>query len=170
MLAILAVAVIISFVAINRIQTAYDRFLDVNTKLVGGANELRFELRDQVAHYRAILLYPDQQKKYWDDLQADHHSFAKTLDNMRRLAPTAEGLDMLNTIASIQAKHEQLQERTVELAQQGKLKEALAMGVKEVLPFSDKLIDDIERFSERQLKLEAEGRVELDAAIRFTAI
>ena len=38
----------------------YDRFLDVNERLVDGANEIRSEAGNQVAHYRAMLLYPDR--------------------------------------------------------------------------------------------------------------
>ena len=67
-LALLVLVTGIAFYSLEKTQATYDRFLDVNERLVDGANELRFELRDQVAHYRGILLYPDLQKKYWDEL------------------------------------------------------------------------------------------------------
>ncbi|MDP1535168.1 MAG: MCP four helix bundle domain-containing protein, partial [Rubrivivax sp.] len=167
MLALLALVTGIAFYALDRVQATYDRFIDVNERLVDGANELRFELRDQIAHYRAILLYPDLQKKDWEDLQADHRQFKEAIEKMRRLVVTGEGLDKVNEIAALQAKHEQAQERVVELAQRGKRAEALALGIKEVLPLSAALIDKMENFRERQLKLLADGRAELAATVNL---
>ena len=95
-LALLALVTGIAFYSLEKTQTAYDRFLDVNESLVSGSNELRYELRNQTAHYRATLLYPDMQKKYWDDLQNDHRQFAGIIEKMRRLVFTSEGSDMLN--------------------------------------------------------------------------
>src|SRR3989338_7170751 len=164
-LALLALVTGIAFYSLEKTQTAYDRFLDVNERLVSGSNELRFELRNQTAHYRATLLYPDLQKKYWDDLQNDHRQFAAIIEKMRRLVFTSEGSDMLNEIAAMQAKNEQWQERVVELAGRGKHAEALALGIKEVYPLTQALIGKVERFRERETKLETEGRAELEAAV-----
>src|SRR5665647_178170 len=115
-LALLVLVTGIAFYSLEKTQATYDRFLDVDERLVDGANELRMELRDQVAHYRGILLYPDQQKKYWDELQNDHRQFAEGIDKMRRLMPSAEGLSMVNEIVAIQAQNEQGQQRVVNLA------------------------------------------------------
>jgi len=166
-LALLALVTATAFYSLDRVQATYDRFIDVNERLVGGANELRFELRDQIAHYRAILLYPDLQKKYWEELQADHRQFTEVIEKMRQLVVSSEGRDKLNEIAALQAKHEQAQERVVELAQRGASAEALALGVKEVLPLGTALIDKVKSFRERQLKLEADGRVELAAKVNL---
>src|SRR3989338_3095223 len=163
-LAALALVILVAFTSISRIQASYDHFLDENERLVSGAEELRFELRNQIAHYRAILLYPDQQKKYWDELQDDHRRFAETIEKMRRLAVSSEGLSMLNEIAALQEKHEHWQELAVGLAQRGKRAEALALGIKEVRPLTDTLTDKAERFRERELKIEAAGRAELAAS------
>ncbi|MFZ2301675.1 MAG: methyl-accepting chemotaxis protein [Gallionella sp.] len=164
-LALLALVTGIAFYSLEKTQAAYDRFLDVNERLVDGANELRFELRNQTAHYRAILLYPDLQKKYWDDLQKDHRQFAAIIEKMRRLVLSSEGLGILNEIAAMQAKNEQMQEQVVSLAQRGKHTDALALSTKEVYPLTQALIGKVERFRERETKLEAEGRTELDAAV-----
>ena len=166
-LALLLVITSVAFYSLNRVQATYDRFIDVNERLVDGANELRFETRDQSAHYRGILLYPDLQKKYWEDLQADHRQFTEIVEKMRRLVPTAEGLSMVNEIAALQVKHEQAQELAVELAQQGKRAEALALGIREVRPISNALIDKVESFREQQLKLEADERAGLAATVRL---
>ena len=164
-LALLAALTSVAFYSLNRVQATYDRFLDVNVRLVDGANDLRFELRDQIAHYRAILLYPDLQKKYSEDLQADHHQFVEAVEKMRRLVVTDEGLDKVNEIAALQVKNEQAQARVIDLAGRGKRAEALALGVREVLPVTTTMIDKVESFRERQLKIVADGRAELAATV-----
>src|SRR3972149_1192045 len=131
-LTLLAIATSVAFYTIGRTRATYDRFIDVDVRLVDGANELRFELRDQIAHYRAILLYPDLEKKYREDLQADHRQFTEVVETMRRLVVTGEGLEKVNEIAALQAQHEQAQARVVDLAGQGRRAEALALGIKEV--------------------------------------
>ena len=166
-LALLALVTGIAFYSLARIQSTYDGFIDVDAQLVSSVDELRFQLRSQVGHYRAILLYPDQQKKYWGDLQNDHRQFAESIDKMRRLMPSAEGLSMVNEIAAMQAQHELGQERAVSLAQQNKRAEALTLGIKEVRPLTDALTDKTARFREMEVKLETAGRAELTATVNF---
>ncbi|HEY5581787.1 MAG TPA: MCP four helix bundle domain-containing protein, partial [Rhodoferax sp.] len=128
-LALLALVVLISFVAISRIQTTYDRFLDVSEQLVNGSNELQYQLSDEVAAYRGILLFqePDMQKKFDDQLQNNHRLFAEIIEKMRHLVPNADGLSILNEIMSIQQNIVTGQKRGIELARHGKLAEALVM-------------------------------------------
>jgi methyl-accepting chemotaxis protein len=164
-LTLLAIATSVAFYTIGRTRATYDRFIDVNERLVDGANELRFELRDQIAHYRAILLYPELQKKYGEDLQTDHRQFTEVVETIRRLVVTGEGLDEVNEIAAMQAQHEEAQERVVDLAGQGKRAEALALGIKEVSPLSAALIDKVESVRDRQLRLLAEDRAKLAATV-----
>jgi len=169
-LMLLAIVTITAFYSFDRTQKAYSHFIDVNERLMEGANELRFELRDQIAHYRGFLLYPGLQKKFWDDLQDDHHQFKENIEKMRRLAITGEGVGMVNGIESLQAKHEQAQERVIELEQKGKHAEALALGIREVLPLTNTLLDSANRFRNREAKLMEASRVELAAAIRFSIL
>ena len=169
-LALLAIVVLVAFMSISRMEATYGRFLDVNERLVDGANKLNFELRDQIGHYRAILLYADEQKKYWDELQDDHRQFTETIGKMRHLVISAEGMDMLNEIAAMQEKHGQAQERVVALAQQGKRADALMLGIKEVRPLTETLTSKLERFRDRELKLEAEGRAQLAAMVNLVTL
>ena len=115
-LALLALVTITAFYSLTRLQTAYDGFIDVDERLVEGANQLRFELRSQIARYRAILLYPDLQEEYREELQADHRQFKEIIEKMRGAVPTGEGRTMLNEIAALQAKNEQAQARVIDLA------------------------------------------------------
>ncbi|MFA6970794.1 MAG: methyl-accepting chemotaxis protein [Gallionella sp.] len=162
-LALLVLAMGIAFYALEKVQSTYDHFLDVNERLVDGSNELRFQLRSQVGHYRGSLLYPDLEKKYLNDLQTDYRQFNKSVEAMERLAITGEGREMLREIVDLQAKHEQAQQRVIALAQQGKRAEALALGIREVYPLTTTLLDKLNRFRSREIKLETDGRAELDA-------
>jgi len=164
--AILVIVTAIAFYSLRDIQGAYNRFIDVNERLIDGANEIRFEVRDQIAHYRAILLYPDEQKKYYDELEKDHESFSAIIERMQKVVLTEEGRSMLDEITNIQMKHEEAQYKVVALAQQGKRAEALIMGIKNVKPLSNKLIEKAEAFREREIKIGSEGRAKVTATVK----
>lgn len=166
MIALLIIVTVVAFFSLRLIQGTYSQFIDVNERLIEGANELRFEVRDQIAHYRAILLYPDEQKKYVDELREDYKMFDAVVEEMRKRVITDEGPRMLDEIADIQVKHEQAQEKVVALAKQGKLAEAITLSLKEVRPLTHQLIDKAEVFRERQIKLRAEGRAEVTATAK----
>jgi len=169
-LMLLAIVTVTAFYSINRIRPAYDKFIDVNERLVAGANGLRFELRTQIAHYRAFFLYPDLHKKYWDDLQADQTRFKDRIESMRRLVLTDEGMRLVNEIESLQAKNEKAQEQSIELEQQGKHAEALALGLKEVRPLTNTLLDSADHFLDREQKLMETGRIELASTTRVAML
>ncbi len=164
-LALLLISAAIGFYALGVIQSTYSEFIDVRERLVDGSNELRFELRDQIAHYRGVLLYPDREQQYLDDLQADHQQFGAVVQSMQALVLTEEGLGLLDEIAALQSQHEQAQEKVVALVQQGKRDEALALGIQEVRPLTQEAIDKVESFRDRQLKLEAQGRIEVTTTV-----
>ena len=164
-LVLLALVTGLAFYSLDRIRTTYNQFLDVREPLANSANDLRFELRDQIAHYRGLLLYPELHKRYRDELQGDYRLFLDAVEKMRRLATTAEGLKLINEIAALQARHAEWQMRAVELAEQGNRAEALALGIREVRPLTDALIEKVDHFRELQFRLISEGRAELAATI-----
>src|SRR3989338_6725146 len=166
-LTLLVIVTVIAINALHQTRTTYDTFLDVYAKQVNYTDDLRFELRDQIAHYRAILLYPELQKQYRDQLQSDYRSFREILDKMRVLARTVIGREMLNEIAPLQEKHEQMQQRVIELSQRGKHAEALALGAKEVATLTDAPLDKVDQFLEWQVKQETEGRANLVTEVNF---
>ncbi|MEK7875027.1 MAG: MCP four helix bundle domain-containing protein, partial [Pseudomonadota bacterium] len=166
-LVLLAIMAIVAFYSLDRVQVIYNRFLDVNERLVDGANELRFLAREQIARYRAILLYPDLQKQYGDQLVVNYRQFKETLERMRRLVLAKEGLDIVNEISALEAKLEQGEQRVIDLLQRGKRADALTLGIAEVRPLTQTLIEKINTLRERELKLEAEGRMDLAAQVNF---
>jgi len=165
-IALLVIVTVLAFYSLKVIQGAYSQFIDVNERLIDGSNELRFEVRNQIAHYRAILLYPDEQKKYVDELEEDYKKFNAVVEEMRKRVITDEGRKMLDEIADLQVKHEQAQEKVVALAKRGKHAEAVALGIKEVRPLTYKIIEKAEGFRERKIKLGAEGRAEVTATAK----
>ncbi|MDP1683003.1 MAG: MCP four helix bundle domain-containing protein, partial [Burkholderiales bacterium] len=169
-LALLALVMFIAFYSFARIQATYDGFIDVDEQLVEGAGKLRIELNDQIANYRGILLYPDLLKSYLEELQTNRRRFGEIVGSMRQHVRSAEGRGMLEEIAALQAKNEQVQDRVIELARSGKLAEALALGIKEVRPLNRAQDDKTERFRERELKLMAEGRADLAATVNLLTL
>ena len=59
-LTLLVIVAALSYYSLSITQNAYNEFIDVRERLVNEANELRFETRDRIAHYRAYLLYPEK--------------------------------------------------------------------------------------------------------------
>ena len=166
-LALLAIVTLIAINALYQTRTVYDKFLDVDARQINYADDLRFELRDQIAHYRAMLLYPDLHNQYLDKLQSDYRSFKEAIGKLRELSQTPAGEAMLSEIASLQEKHEQAQRQVIDLAQRGKQAEALALGIKEVTPLTDTLLDKMDQFLERQVKQVAEGRASLATEVKL---
>ena len=162
-LALLALVVFAAFYSLARIQTTYDSFIDVDAQLVERAGRLDSELNDQVANYRGFLLYPDLQKDHLEALQANRRRFGEIIGTMRQLIHSAEGRGMLDEIAALQAKNEQIQDRVIELAREGKHAEALALSIKEVRQLNTTLSDKMDRFREHEVALMKEGRAELAA-------
>ncbi len=169
-LALLVLVTGIAFYALARIQTTYDSFIDVNVQQVEGTGKLRFELNDQIANYRGILLYPDSQKSYLNGLQDNRRRFSQITGTMRELVRSDEGRGILEEIAALQAKNEQAQDRIIELAQRGKRADALTLGIKEVLPINTALLDEAGRFRELQVKRMVEGRADLAATVNFLTL
>ena len=169
-LVVSAIAMIVAFVSISRMQTTYDRFIDVNERLADGATDLRFELRNQSAHHRGFLLFPKLQQHYSEALQADRRHFKEIVEKMQHLVYTSEGVDMLNDISTMQMQYEQLQDQVINLAQHGKQVEALELETKEVQPLSDKLLDKANRFHEREFKFETDGRAILRDTVNLATM
>jgi methyl-accepting chemotaxis protein len=169
-LAILLLVMGIAFFTLDRTKATYDWFLDVQQRLVGDANELRFELREQVAHYRGLLLYPVLQKKFSDDLQQDYGTFKETVERMRGLTPSKTGRDLLDEIADLQTRHQRAQERAIGLIQQGKGSEGLALGIKEVLPLAESVLERVDQFRDRQQRLQTEDRAALAGTTKLLTI
>ncbi|MCG7849657.1 MAG: methyl-accepting chemotaxis protein [ANME-2 cluster archaeon] len=155
----------VAFYSLNITQDTYSEFIDVRERQVDSSNELRFEVRDQVAHYRAILLYSDKQQEYLDDLQEDYRQFDEIMDEMRNRVLTEEEVIILNDIENLRVKHEQAQQKVIALAQQGNHTEALELGIEEARPITYELIEKAEEFGELQRSLQAKERADVTTVV-----
>jgi methyl-accepting chemotaxis protein len=167
-LASLAVVVAVSYYSLNITQNAYNEFIDVRERLVNEANELRFETRDRIAHYRAYILYPGKRAEYLKLLEQNEKKFEEVMARMRMLILSDSGRVMLDEILVLNDKHWAAIKNLVELDQQGKVREMIEVDIREVRPISDELVDKAEVFRDRQSQIVTEGRADVTATISNT--
>ena len=163
MVAILAIVAATGLYAIVYLRRTYAEMLDVGQRLVETANELRFEARDEVAHYRGLILYPEEQKYFLDQLQQDRRQFDDLIERMRQLVTTDAGREKVTEIANLHQKHEQGQEKVLSLAQRGQRAEAALLNLKEVRPLTLVLDEKLQSFSQREAQKAAELRADAEA-------
>jgi CHASE3 domain sensor protein len=162
-LVLMAIAVATGFYAISNMQRGYNTYINVHEKLVYSANELRYEIRNEVAHLRGLLLFPTEEKYYLDNLQQDHGQIDDIIEEMRKLVITEEGRRMVDDIAAIHAKHEQAQEKITTLVKEGKRAESISLDTEEVRPLTTQLIDRANSLVDREKKIQAEEHAKVTA-------
>ncbi len=170
-LAMLALVTGVSFYALNQTQVTYDRFLNVDERLLEGANEIRTIAFAQQTYVRGTLLFPELRKLNETLLQANDRQFKRVLTRMRLLMNSAEGhtegLDYVKEFESFQEKLERAEHETVRLALEGKIEEATAYTINHFRPLSFALIDKAMQFHDRKFKLLEKGRVELTEKVNL---
>jgi hypothetical protein len=169
LLVLLVIVAVIGTVGLRIVDSRYTRFLDVNEKLVDAGNVLLFETANQPRYFRAYLLYPGLRNEYQQKLQGTFERFDAIIEEAKVIAPTPEGDTMLNEIASLGLELRNNMEETIDLVQQGKEDEAIALARQEVATSgsTDLLSAKVEQFRDRQKTLEAEGRAALAATERL---
>ncbi|PTR05312.1 chemoreceptor-like protein with four helix bundle sensory module [Nitrosospira sp. Nsp5] len=170
-LAMLALVTGVSFNALNQTQATYDRFLNVDERLLEGANELRTVAFAQQTYVRGTLLFPELRKLNRTLLQANDRLFKQTLAKMRLLMSTTEGheqgLEFIKEFESFQEKLEQAEHETVRLALEDKMEEATAYAINHFRPLSFALIDKAAEFHGRKSKMLDKARVRLTEEVRL---
>jgi methyl-accepting chemotaxis protein len=169
-LSMLILVAISAFYSLNQVQKKYDRIIEINDRLVDSTNSIRFEVRDQVAHYRGFLLYTDQEQEFLGKLREDYLTIGKFVKQMQSMPLTNESVITLNRVAGMQKNFEQGQAAIIEMVRQGKRAKALASSINEVRPLSEQLIDETDAFRDLQLKLVAEMRAQTVAGIQQTSL
>jgi len=171
--AILAVLVLVAmsaFYSLNRVQEKYDGIINMTDKWVGSTNTIRFEVRDQVAHYRGFLLYADKEQEFLGKLKEDYLSIGNIIREMQSMPLTNEAVTTLSRIAKMQETFERGQATIIEAMRQGKRTEALASSINDVRPVSEELIAETDAFRDLQFKQVAEMRAQAAAGIQHTSI
>jgi len=164
-LVILIIVMSTAFYALSTIERAYTEFLDVETKAILGATELKLEVRDQTAQYRGLLLYADEQSRFLNDLRESFRQFDVLVETMRNLSRFEEGRRLVEEIADIQRKYKEAQEGGIALIQQGKRNEAVAFSEKTVFPLALALRDKCDQYIELQQKRLGDGRAEVSRTL-----
>ena len=156
-LALLAIVAADAFYSLRAVESAYAGFLDVDTRAIISAMELRQEARDQVAQYRGLLLYPDQRARLSNELRESHRQLDVLLDKVRSFSRSEMEARLVDEIADIQKKYNESQEQGIRLIEQGNPNEAIALSDK-VVPLSIALRDKCDQYIKLQQKRTAEGR------------
>ena len=159
-LALLVLVTSVAFYALNQTQATYNRFLNVDVRLLEAANELRSVTFAQQTYVRGMLLYPELHQVNQGLLEANDRQFKQIFERMRGLTDTAQN-DLLDDLETLQQQLEQAQQQAVRLALEKKTEEAIAYTIKEFRPRSIALIEKAKRFYEQQAKLLEKGRIEL---------
>ena len=143
----------VAFYALKQTQATYNNFLNVDERLLEGANELRTLTFAQQTYVRGILLYTELQQENQIYLAENDRKFKQILERMRGLMRAGEGSNLVADLETLQQQLQQAQQNSVRLALEKKNEEALAHTIKEFRPRSIALIDKATRFYERQAKL-----------------
>ncbi len=159
-LALLASITALAFYSIKATDRVYAELLDVDAQTIITATELEMEAKDKTAQYRGLLLYPEHRARLLNDLRESHRQFDVLLDKLRTLSLSEASVRLLNEISDVEKKYEEAQDQGIRLLEEGKLKEALAMGSKAV-PLVVALRDKINQYIKRQQEHLTEGRSEV---------
>ena len=160
-LALLVLVTSVAFYALNQTQATYNRFLNVDERLLEAANELRSVTFAQQTYVRGMLLYTELHQVNQGLLEANDRQFKQIFERMRALTDFTESNDLVDDLETLQQQLEQAQQQAVRLALEKKTEEAIAYTIKEFRPRSIALIAKAKRFYEQQAKLLEKGRIEL---------
>lgn len=160
-LAMLAVVVAVAFYSLDRVNTTYGGFLDVNVESMSRADKLQFEIRGRTADYRGLLLYPDQAAEYTENLRTDSNEVRVLLDRMRTAGPSPESARILDEILTLNGKYGETERRVLALVNQGDRVGAAELSEREGRPINEALAKETQAFRDREAQEIAAGRQEL---------
>jgi methyl-accepting chemotaxis protein len=163
---ILATVAATGLYAILSQRRTYAKMIDEGQSLVETADALRFEARNEVGHYRGLILYPEEREYFLDQLQQDRRHFGELIERMRGIAVTDEGRSLVTEIAALHEKHVEGQEKIVALAQRGQRAEAALSNLKEVRPLTLELDEKLNTFRQREVQLNTDLRADAEAMAR----
>ena len=114
-LALLVLVTSVAFYALNQTQATYNRFLNVDERLLEAANELRSVTFAQQTYVRGMLLYQELHQVNQGLLETNDRQFKQIFERMRGLTGDVES-DVLDDLETLQQQLEQAQHHTVRLA------------------------------------------------------
>lgn len=169
-LALLALAAGISLYALNHTQDSYNRFVNVDERLLESTNELRASLYAQQTYLRGTLLYPELRAEHESLLQTNGEYFRQVIEKMRRLMSTDGESSLIDDFEARQAQLEKAQQDIIRLVREGKQEEARLLTIQTYRPHADATIAQARDFYEQQSKQMGKARAELTANVRHTTL
>ncbi|HXG01558.1 MAG TPA: MCP four helix bundle domain-containing protein, partial [Bacteroidota bacterium] len=160
-LVLLAVVLVISMYTLREVREGYDGFLERDIPSVTMALELKLEVRDEVAQLRGILLFPSERARLVNDLHQSRLQLSTKLQEIKSVTSSTEAA-LLGFIESLQARYGRVQDDIIQLIDQKRDREALAMTSNEALPVALELQAKCDEFIAHQRRLIAERRASLD--------
>ena len=157
-LVMLVIVTGVGFYSLKSTENTYEHLIDVSERLIDVANAIRFEVRNQTAHFRGLLLYPDKQEEFLGKLREGYETFNTIIENGQKLVIIKEGAEILNEIRNLHVEYNQVQQEAINLLRQGKRAEALVTAEEKGRPLTEKLLEKAESFREREIRLESEDR------------
>jgi methyl-accepting chemotaxis protein len=164
-LALLVLVTSVAFYALIQTQATYDRFLNIDERLLEAANDLCTVTFAQQTHVRGMLLYPELHKTNKALLEVNDRKYRQILEKMRSLMAGREGSDLLEDLEVLQQQTEKAQQQAMRLALEMKTEEAIAFVIEEFRPRSTALIEKAMHFYDQQGKLLNKGRIELSEKV-----
>ncbi len=101
-LSLLVLVTGVAFYALKQTQATYNNFLNVDERLLEGANELRTLTFAQQTYVRGILLYPELQQQNQIYLAENDRKFKQILERMRGLMSAGEGSNLVADLETLQ--------------------------------------------------------------------
>lgn len=121
------------------VDQTYSRFLDVDQEKITAADNLALLMRDQVAHFRGLLLYAAQEKQFSENLDTDAREYATGIE---RLKKATSGTDYMDEFVEIQQLGDTFQKQVsdaIAVLKAGRREELLLRSPEDALQMSEKL-------------------------------
>ena len=173
-LVLLVVVAAAGFYSTAIVQDAYREFIEEDVKLIENANTLKVELVQQIAEFRASLLFLSQQSAYLDQLRESYRRFDDALMEMRHSVRSETGIQLLDEIAILQAQLKEKYAEIISRAQNTNRETVLGqneeIGTDEALPVTRRLIERVDSLLLQKRQWVANDRAGVATQVNRNAI
>ncbi|MCI2255550.1 methyl-accepting chemotaxis protein [Domibacillus sp. PGB-M46] len=142
---VFSLASFFSYKNMKETDEAYSYLIETVTELESISQEIETNIALQVGYYRAFMLYDDP--KYKDRMNETNEIINSWIEKGKNLATLQETKGRLEEIEETNAQFHQTANDIIERASVDK-KKALAAGLTEVVPISNKLTEDTDSLNE----------------------
>lgn len=160
----LVVVTVIAFYSLSVTRDTYSKFIDHRQELIHNVDAIRFEVRDQVAHFRGYILYPEV-SRYTGELEENNRRFKESINKIKSLELSYDEIASIEGIENSRERFIDIINSVVKLMEENKKKEALDISLNNVPQITNELVDKAEELKERELKLQSDERTTLRSTV-----